>query len=204
MRHELAHGVRACITCALARRALRLAATTTSSLFSSSAARCAPSPRLLPPSQPSPPRSSHSPRAALLCAAHTCPSAFAHGPQRLWTAALGTLPLATWGAAGKWQIRKWPFATVLAVAARSVVLCVLYVLVRIRASSFYVTSYGLCRIVCPSCIKSVLCGVLGFQNIYIKMQQNVYKSVKFPRCAPNHGGHAAVAGPTAQHPILIY
>jgi hypothetical protein len=164
-RDELAHGVRACITCALARRALRLAATTTSSLFSSSAARCAPSPRLLPPSQPSPPRSSHSPRAALLCAAHTCPSAFAHGPQRLWTAALGTLPLATWGAAGKWQIRKWPFATVLAVAARSVVLCVLYVLVRIRASSFYVTSYGYNAVLYVRHASSLSCvGSWGFKT----------------------------------------
>ena len=49
-------------------------------------------------------------RCALLCARSHVP--FAHGPHRLWTVASRTRLLAAGGAAGKWQIRKWPFATV--------------------------------------------------------------------------------------------
>jgi hypothetical protein len=109
-RDELARGVRVCITCALAHHALRLVATTTSSFFSSRAARCAPLPRLLPPSPPSPPRSPCSARAraaaSTVCCLYTCPSS---GPRAMTLTGSGLRLYARYdwqpgGAAGKWQI----------------------------------------------------------------------------------------------------
>ena len=47
----------------------------------------------------------------------------AHGPHRSWTAAPCAQLLAAGVACDKWQIQKWPFATVSASVARFIVLC---------------------------------------------------------------------------------
>jgi hypothetical protein len=64
-------------------------------------------------------------RAAALGMSVLCCSRmpFAHGPHRLWTAAACAQLLAAGVAGDKWQIQKWPFATVSASVARSVVWC---------------------------------------------------------------------------------
>jgi hypothetical protein len=58
--------------------------------------------------------------AHALCFSH----AGTHGPHRSWTAAACAQLLAAGVACDKWQIQKWPFATVSATVARSVVWCV--------------------------------------------------------------------------------
>jgi hypothetical protein len=110
----------ACIPCALSRRPLCVAATTTSSSSSTGTLTCAPSPRLPLPSPPPPPRSPHCCHGNryMLCCSHM-PSA--HGPHRLWTAASCAQLWAAGVACNKWQIQKWPFATVSAAVARCVV-----------------------------------------------------------------------------------
>ena len=61
----------------------------------------------------------------------------AHGPHRLWTAAACARLLAAGVARDKWQIQKWPFPTVWALAARALLFdamcCELEVLSRARS-----------------------------------------------------------------------
>ena len=112
-----AGGVRVCITCALARRALCVAATTTSSFSSTGSLRCSPAPSLPPPPPQRPPQSPR--RAAAVGMSVLCCSLVptAHGPHRSWTAAPCAQLLATGVACDKWRIQKWPFATVSTSAA---------------------------------------------------------------------------------------
>ena len=113
-------GARACIPCALARRALCVAATTTSSFSSTGAVQgvrhhlACRRPRR---------RRRGDLRAAARHALCNCCSHIpsAHGPHRLWIAAACAQLLAAGMARVKWQIQKWPFATVSASVARGVV-----------------------------------------------------------------------------------
>ena len=124
-----AGGVQVCITCALARCALRVAATTTSSCSSTvelpSARHCLATATALAAAAAA--IIGHCAADAvgmrLLCSsAHACPLPIMP-VGRLWTTCLiAAQLLAAEVTSGKWQIQEWTFATVSAAAAQSVIL----------------------------------------------------------------------------------